>query len=158
MQRTVYRLREQVEAKLSRLPLSYFDQQQRGEVLSRATNDTDNIAQTLQQTLSQLITSLLTIVGVLGMMFWISPLLAVIALVTVPVSIVVAARIGKRSQPQFIKQWAHHRQAQRAHRGDVHRPLAGEGVRPPGRGGRDVRGAQRQAVRRRASGPSSSPA
>ncbi|MEV0270215.1 ABC transporter ATP-binding protein [Hamadaea sp. NPDC050747] len=106
VQRTIYRLREQVELKLSRLPLSYFDNQPRGEVLSRATNDTDNIAQTLQQTLSILVTSLLTIVGVLGMMFWISPLLAVIALITVPLSIIVTARIGKRSQPQFIRQWA----------------------------------------------------
>src|SRR5258705_6717327 len=106
VQRVVFRLREQVEAKLSRLPLSYFDKQQRGEVLSRATNDTDNIAQTLQQTLSQIVTSLLTIVGVLGMMFWTSPLLAIIALVTVPLSIVVATRIGKRAQPQFINQWA----------------------------------------------------
>ncbi|MCP2322534.1 ATP-binding cassette subfamily B protein [Hamadaea flava] len=106
VQRTIYRLREQVELKLSRLPLSYFDNQPRGEVLSRATNDTDNIAQTLQQTLSILVTSLLTIVGVLGMMFWISPLLAVIALITVPLSIFVTARIGKRSQPQFIRQWS----------------------------------------------------
>nr|WP_229835275.1 ABC transporter ATP-binding protein [Dactylosporangium sucinum] len=106
VQRTVYRLREQVSAKLSRLPLSYFDGQPRGEVLSRATNDTDNIAMTLQQSLSMLMTSLLTIVGVLVVMFWISPLLAVIALVTVPVSVLVAARIGKRSQPQFVQQWA----------------------------------------------------
>ncbi len=106
VQRTVYRLREQVSAKLSRLPLSYFDQQPRGEVLSRATNDTDNIAMTLQQSLSMLLTSLLTIVAVLGMMFWISPLLAIIALVTVPVSVWVTTRIGKRSQPQFVRQWA----------------------------------------------------
>jgi ATP-binding cassette subfamily B protein len=106
VQRLVFRLRGQVEAKLSRLPLSYFDQRQRGEVLSRATNDTDNIAQTLQQTMSQMLTSMLTIVGVLVMMFWISPLLAVIALVTVPVSIVVAAKVGKRAQPQFVRQWA----------------------------------------------------
>jgi ATP-binding cassette subfamily B protein len=106
VQRTVYRLREQVQLKLARLPLSYFDQQPRGEVLSRATNDTDNIAMTLQQSLSMLLTSLLTIVAVLGMMFWISPLLAVIALVTVPVSVLITARIGKRSQPQFVKQWA----------------------------------------------------
>ncbi|WP_027343535.1 ABC transporter ATP-binding protein [Hamadaea tsunoensis] len=106
VQRTIYRLREQVEVKLGRLPLSYFDQQPRGEVLSRATNDTDNIAQTLQQTLAMLITSLLMIVGVLVMMFVISPLLAVIALVTVPVSVWLTAKIGKRAQPQFIKQWA----------------------------------------------------
>jgi ATP-binding cassette subfamily B multidrug efflux pump len=106
VQTTVYGLRESVEAKLARLPLSYFDQQARGEVLSRATNDTDNIAQTLQQTFSQLITSVLTIIGVLAFMFWISPLLAIIALVTVPVSIWLTTRIGKRSQPQFVDQWA----------------------------------------------------
>ncbi|GGQ55880.1 multidrug ABC transporter ATP-binding protein [Couchioplanes caeruleus subsp. azureus] len=104
-QNAVHRLRRDVEAKLSRLPLSYFDQQPRGEVLSRATNDTDNIAQTFQQTMAQLVTALLMIVGVLAMMFWISPLLAVIALVTVPVSIWVTTRIGKRSQPQFVAQW-----------------------------------------------------
>ncbi|MEV6595654.1 ABC transporter ATP-binding protein [Actinoplanes sp. NPDC051346] len=104
-QNVVHRLRGDVEAKLSRLPLSYFDQQPRGEVLSRATNDTDNIAQTMQQTLAQLVTALLMIVGVLAMMLWISPLLAVIALVTVPVSIWVTTRIGKRSQPQFVAQW-----------------------------------------------------
>lgn len=105
VQRTVLRMREQVEEKLARLPLSYFDKQQRGEVLSRATNDIDNIQQTLQQTLSQIVASLLTIVGVLVMMFWISPLLALVALLTVPVSIVVAAKIGKRAQPQFVQQW-----------------------------------------------------
>ena len=106
VQTAVYQLRQEVEAKLARLPLSYFDQQPRGEVLSRATNDTDNIAQTLQQTFAQLITSLLTIVGVLGAMFWISPLLALIALVTVPVSFFVTTAVGKRSQPNFVAQWA----------------------------------------------------
>lgn len=105
VQRTVFRLREQVEEKLARLPLSYFDRQQRGEVLSRATNDIDNIQQTLQQTLSQIVASLLTIAGVLVMMFWISWLLALVALVTVPVSIVVATQVGKRAQPQFVQQW-----------------------------------------------------
>jgi ATP-binding cassette subfamily B multidrug efflux pump len=105
VQTTVFRLRQDVEDKLSRLPLSYFDQQPRGEVLSRATNDTDNIAQTLQQTFAQLVTSLLTIVGVLCMMIWISPLLALIAVITVPVSIWVTTRIGKRAQPQFVAQW-----------------------------------------------------
>ncbi|MFF2776527.1 ABC transporter ATP-binding protein [Streptomyces sp. NPDC058052] len=103
--RTVYRMREDVQTKLSRLPLSYFDRAKRGEVLSRATNDLDNVGQTLQQSMGQLINSLLTIVGVLAMMFWISPLLALVALVTVPVSVVVAARIGKRSQPHFVQQW-----------------------------------------------------
>ncbi|MET7936317.1 ABC transporter ATP-binding protein [Streptomyces sp. NPDC005322] len=105
VQRAVFRLREDVEHKLARLPLSYFDKQPRGEVLSRATNDIDNIQQTLQQTLSQIMASLLTIVGVLAMMFWISPLLALVALITVPVSVVVATRIGKRAQPQFVDQW-----------------------------------------------------
>ncbi|GAA3548912.1 ABC transporter ATP-binding protein [Nonomuraea rosea] len=106
VQRAASRLRGQIEAKLARLPLSYFDGQPRGEILSRATNDTDNIAQTLQQTMSQLISSVLTVVGVLVMMFWISPILALIALVTVPVSVYVTTVIGKRSQPQFIKQWS----------------------------------------------------
>jgi ATP-binding cassette subfamily B multidrug efflux pump len=106
VQRMVSRLREQVQAKLSRLPLSYFDRQPRGEILSRVTNDIDNLAQSLQQTLSQLVISLLTIVGVLTIMFVISPLLALIALVTVPVSVFAVARIGKRAQPQFIKQWS----------------------------------------------------
>lgn len=105
MNGTVYRMREELQAKLSRLPLSYFDQQKRGEVLSRATNDIDNIGQTLQQTMGQLLNSLLTIVGVLAMMFWISPLLALVALVTVPLSVFVAAKIGKKSQPQFVAQW-----------------------------------------------------
>ncbi|MBT2370310.1 ABC transporter ATP-binding protein [Streptomyces sp. ISL-10] len=103
--RTVYRMREDVQAKLSRLPLSYFDKAKRGEVLSRATNDIDNISQTLQQSMGQLINSLLTIVGVLAMMFWISPLLALVALVTVPVSVAVATKVGKRSQPHFVAQW-----------------------------------------------------
>ncbi len=106
VQSAVYRLRGDVEAKLARLPLSYFDQQPRGEVLSRATNDTDNIAQTLQQTFAQLVTSLLMIVGVLAAMFWISPLLALIALITVPVSILVTTAVGKRSQPNFVAQWS----------------------------------------------------
>ncbi|CDR07957.1 ABC transporter ATP-binding protein [Streptomyces iranensis] len=105
VQRAVFRLREDVEHKLARLPLAYFDKQSRGEVLSRATNDIDNIQQTLQQTLSQIMASLLTIVGVLSMMFWISPLLALVALITVPVSVWVTTRIGKRAQPQFVAQW-----------------------------------------------------
>ncbi|AGP56069.1 ABC transporter ATP-binding protein [Streptomyces rapamycinicus] len=105
VQRAVFRLREDVEHKLARLPLAYFDKQSRGEVLSRATNDIDNIQQTLQQTLSQIMASLLTIVGVLSMMFWISPLLALVALITVPVSVWVTTRIGKRAQPQFVSQW-----------------------------------------------------
>ncbi|MFY1598126.1 ABC transporter ATP-binding protein [Micromonospora sp. WMMD737] len=107
VQRTVLRLRAEVEEKLNRLPLPYFDRQPRGELLSRVTNDIDNISTSLQQTLSQLLTSLLTVVGVLAMMFWISPLLALVALVAVPVSVVVTGAIAKRSQQQFIAQWAH---------------------------------------------------
>ncbi|MFJ6697626.1 ABC transporter ATP-binding protein [Streptomyces sp. NPDC091272] len=103
--RTVYRMRQDVQAKLSRLPLAYFDKAKRGEVLSRTTNDIDNIGQTMQQTMGQLINSALTVVGVLVIMFWISPLLAVVALVTVPLSVFVAAKVGKRSQPQFVAQW-----------------------------------------------------
>ncbi len=103
--RTMFRLRESVQTKMSRLPLSYFDKRQRGEVLSRATNDIDNIGQTLQQSMGQLINSLLTIIGVLAMMFWVSWLLALVALVTVPLSFFVATRIGKRSQPHFVQQW-----------------------------------------------------
>ncbi|HEY9437235.1 MAG TPA: ABC transporter ATP-binding protein [Streptomyces sp.] len=103
--RVVFQLREDLQTKLARLPLSYFDKQKRGEVLSRATNDIDNISQTMQQTMGQLINSVLTIVGVLAMMFWISPLLALVALVTVPLSVYVATLVGKRSQPQFVQQW-----------------------------------------------------
>ncbi|MFH9661135.1 ABC transporter ATP-binding protein [Streptomyces sp. NPDC017248] len=103
--RTMYRMRRDVQAKLSRLPLSYFDKRQRGEVLSRATNDIDNIGQTLQQSMGQLINSVLTIIGVLVMMFWVSWILALVALVTVPLSFVVATRVGKRSQPHFVQQW-----------------------------------------------------
>ncbi|MFF7328889.1 ABC transporter transmembrane domain-containing protein [Streptomyces sp. NPDC008150] len=103
--RTVLRLREDVQTKLSRLPLSYFDKRQRGEVLSRATNDIDNIQQTLQQSMGQLINSLLSIIGVLAVMFWVSWILALVALVTVPLSFVVATRVGKRSQPHFVQQW-----------------------------------------------------
>jgi ATP-binding cassette subfamily B protein len=106
-QRTVQRLRREVEAKLHRLPLSYFDKMQRGELLSRVTNDIDNISQSLQQTLSQLLISLLTVVGVLGIMFVISPLLAVVAIVAVPLTLGIVMVIGKRSQKLFIAQWTH---------------------------------------------------
>ncbi|HEX6353146.1 ABC transporter ATP-binding protein [Actinophytocola sp.] len=107
VQRIVYRLREDVEAKLHRLPLRYFDNQPRGELLSRVTNDIDNISTTLQQTLSQLLTSVLTVVGVLVMMFTISPLLALIALLVIPASVAVTRAIGKRSQKLFVAQWKH---------------------------------------------------
>jgi ATP-binding cassette subfamily B protein len=107
VQRSVFRLRNDVEAKLHRLPLRYFDRQPRGELLSRVTNDIDNIAQSLQQTLSQLLTSLLTVIGVVALMLVISPLLAVIALVTIPLSMIITTRIAKRSQKLFVAQWKH---------------------------------------------------
>ncbi len=103
--RTMFRLREEVDHKLGRLPLRYFDSSSRGDVLSRVTNDIDNIATTLQQTLTQLITSILTVIGVLAMMLWISPLLAVISLLTVPLSFWITMMIAKRSQPHFVAQW-----------------------------------------------------
>ncbi|TMC27691.1 MAG: ABC transporter ATP-binding protein [Chloroflexi bacterium] len=105
-QRTVFGLRRDVEDKLARLPLKYFDSHAHGDLLSRVTNDIDNITTTLQQGLSQLLTSILTIAGVLVIMVWISPLLAVVALVTVPLSIVVTLLIARRSQTQFAAQWA----------------------------------------------------
>ena len=105
VQRSIYSLRSQVEEKVNRLPLSYFDKQTRGELLSRVTNDIDNISQSLQQTLSQLLTSLLTVIGVTVMMLVVSPVLALIALVTIPVSILVITVIGRRSQRLFIQQW-----------------------------------------------------
>jgi ATP-binding cassette subfamily B multidrug efflux pump len=105
-QRTVYRMRRDVDSKLSRLPLRYYDSHPRGDTLSRVTNDIDNIANSLQQTLTQLITSLCTIIGVLAMMLWISPVLAVISLLTVPLSIIGTVFIAKRSQQQFAMQWA----------------------------------------------------
>jgi ATP-binding cassette, subfamily B, multidrug efflux pump len=105
VQRTVLRLRSDVEDKLHRLPLSYFDTKPRGELLSRVTNDIDNVQQTMQQTMSQLLNSLLTLIGVLSMMVWISPVLALVALVSVPLSILVTRVIAKRSQPLFVAQW-----------------------------------------------------
>ena len=105
VQRAMLGLRREVEEKLSRLPLRYFDSHPHGDVLSRVTNDIDNLTTTLQQGLSQLITSVLTIVGVLGMMFWISPLLAAVSIVTVPLAIMVTLLIARRSQTQFAAQW-----------------------------------------------------
>ena len=106
-QRTVYRLRSDVETKIHRLPLTYFDKTPRGELLSRVTNDIDNISQSLQQTMSQLVVSLLTVIGVMVMMFVISPLLALIALITIPITLGIVAVIGKRSQKLFVAQWTH---------------------------------------------------
>jgi ATP-binding cassette, subfamily B, multidrug efflux pump len=105
-QRTVRRLRTDVDEKLGRLPLKYFDSHPRGDVLSRVTNDIDNIGQSLQQSLTQLITSVLTIIGVLILMLTISPILAVISILSVPVSIVITLLIARRSQKRFAAQWA----------------------------------------------------
>ncbi|MGH8911371.1 MAG: ABC transporter ATP-binding protein [Acidimicrobiia bacterium] len=105
VQAAVFRMRSDVEDKLNRLPLRYFDRQPRGELLSRVTNDIDNISQSLQQTMSQMLTSLLTVVFVVAMMFYISPTLALIALVTIPVTMLVAGLVMRRSQKQFITQW-----------------------------------------------------
>ncbi len=107
VQRSMFALRESVETKLNRLPLAYIDKQSRGDLLSRVTNDIDNLAQSLQQTVSQVLTSLLTLIGVTVMMFLISPLLAAIALVTVPLSIVLIKVIGGRAGPRFVEQWRH---------------------------------------------------
>ena len=106
VQRAMQRMRMRVEDKVHVLPLSYFDRMQRGELLSRVTNDIDNIGQSLQQTISQVITSLLTVVGVMAMMFIISPLLALIALVTIPLTIVVTVLVARQSQKLFVAQWA----------------------------------------------------
>jgi len=107
IQRTMYRLREAVEHKLHALPISYLDRQERGDLLSRVTNDIDNLAQSLQQTTSQIVTSLLTLIGVMVMMFVVSPLLAIVTLVTVPGSVVLMRLIAKRARPLFIRQWSH---------------------------------------------------
>ena len=107
VQRTMFTLRGDVEAKIHRLPLSYIDRHSRGDLLSRVTNDIDNISQSLQQSLSQLITSLLTIAGVLIMMLALSPILAIIAIITVPLSISTMNRLARRSKQKFIAQWSH---------------------------------------------------
>jgi len=106
IQRTVADMRRDVEAKFEKLPLKYFDGQPRGEILSRVTNDVDNIGQALQQTMSQLLTSLLTVIGVIGMMIYVSPLLSIIALITIPLSALLTVVVAKRSQPHFVAQWA----------------------------------------------------
>ncbi|WP_029150362.1 ABC transporter ATP-binding protein [Microbacterium indicum] len=105
MVKTMWRLREQIEAKINRLPLAYFDKVQRGELISRVTNDVDNMTQTLQQSLSGAITSLLTLIGVVIMMFSISWLLALVALVSLPLIGIIMGVIGPRSQKAFQTQW-----------------------------------------------------
>ena len=105
VQRTMFKMRRDVEAKIHRLPLSYIDKYSRGDLLSRVTNDIDNIAQSLQQSLSQLVLSLLTIVGVIFMMFTVSVVLALIALTVIPLSLWTMSIIAKRSRAKFIAQW-----------------------------------------------------
>ena len=105
VQRSIYRMRKQVSEKITRLPLSYFDGQPRGELLSRVTNDVDNVSQSLQQTLSQILTNVFTLLGVLVMMFYVSWVLALVALVTIPIVMALAMFIGKRSQKLFAKTW-----------------------------------------------------
>ncbi len=104
-QKTVFRLRRLAEEKIGRLPLSYFDGTSRGDLLSRVTNDVDNISTSMQQGLSQILNSVLTVVSVLAMMVWISPLLALVSLIAIPLSMFVSIRIAKASQKQFIAQW-----------------------------------------------------
>ena len=103
-QRMVYRLRREVEEKLSRLPLKFFDARPRGEILSRAVNDMDNISTTLQQSLTQLITSVVTLVGVIVLMLTISPLLSLVVVLTLPLSLLITMGLAKRSQNYFRRQ------------------------------------------------------
>jgi len=107
VQRSMSRLRADVETKLHRLPLRYVDRQPRGDMLSRLTNDIDNLQQSLQQTMSQLLTSTLSMIAILVMMFTISWTLALIALITVPVSIFSIKLVTKRSKRRFTEQWRH---------------------------------------------------
>ena len=107
VQRTMQRIRSDVEEKINRFPLRYIDNQPRGDLLSRVTNDIDNLAQSLQQTLSQALTSLLTVGGVVIMMLLISPLLALVAIVTIPASLLIIKVIAKRSKARFVAQWTH---------------------------------------------------
>ena len=103
--RIVFLLRQDIEAKVNRLPLSYFDTRQRGDLLSRTTNDVDNVQQALQQAFATLVYSVLTILGIVGMMVWLSWQLALIALIALPVAGVVVGVVGKKSQALFTAQW-----------------------------------------------------
>ncbi|MCL1838412.1 MAG: ABC transporter ATP-binding protein/permease [Propionibacteriaceae bacterium] len=105
VQRSVYRMRKQIAEKITHLPLKYFDSQPRGELLSRVTNDLDNVSQSMQQSFSQVLTNLFTVLGVLVMMFYLSWILALVALLTIPLAIVVTMIIGKRSQKLFAATW-----------------------------------------------------
>ena len=157
VQRTVFRLRSDVEDKLNRLPLSYVDAQARGDLLSRVTNDIDNISQSLQQTLSQLLTSVLSLVGVLVMMFVISPLLALVAAITIPTSLVIIRLVTARSKTCFVAQWRHRaRSTPRSKRPSLAMPLSRcSAVATRSRNGSAPR---TRSCTPQASAPSSSPA
>ena len=151
----MHKLRTAVEDKINVLPLSYIDKQSRGDLLSRVTNDIDNVAQSLQQTLNQMLTSVLLLVGVAIMMFTISPLLALVALTTVPVSVFGMRTIAKPGPAAVHVAVAQHGLAERTDRGDVHRSRGREGVRPPARGRGAFPHHERRAVRRLRSARSS---
>ena len=103
-QKTVYRLREDVNEKLEKLPLKYYDGRPNGETLSRVTNDIDTIGSTLQQSVTQFITSFVTIIGIIIMMLTISPLLTLIAMISLPLSVFVIRPFLKKSQKHFANQ------------------------------------------------------
>ncbi|MCV7030596.1 ABC transporter ATP-binding protein [Mycobacterium sherrisii] len=105
LQRTMVALRNDVEDKVHRLPLSYFDGRLRGELLSRMTNDIDNVQSSLSMTINQLLTAILTVVAVLAMMLSISPLLTLIVLLAVPLSLLATRAITRRSHRLFAAQW-----------------------------------------------------
>ena len=146
-QRTMFGLRREVEDKLARLPLRYFDSHPHGDILSRVTNDIDNLTTTLQQGLSQLLTSVLTIVGVLGMMFWISPLLAVVCADHRPAGPGHHLRHRAALPGPVRRPVGRDRHAERAGRGDAHRAHPRAGLRPAAGGDRPVRPAEPTHVR-----------
>ena len=151
VQRLMQRLRAQAEAKVHALPLRHIDQQARGDLLSRVTNDLDNLAQSLQQTMSQMLTSVLLLIGVAVMMFTISPLLARRrAHHRAGVRVRHAQGVAGRARPRFLAQWGSTGVAQRPDRGGLHRPRDREGVRAPARGGGALpRHQRRRSTRRR---------
>ena len=104
-QRTIHRLRMRTDEKLGRLPLNFFDDQTRGDLISRVTNDLENLGNSMQQGISQIINSVLTVISILIMMIWISPLLALVSLIAIPLSMFASVKIAKRSQREYIGQW-----------------------------------------------------
>ena len=157
-QKTVYTLRQEVEAKFDRLPLKFFDSRTRGEVMSRAVNDLDSISGTLQQNLTQLLTSVLTLIGVIVMMLTISWILTLGIVLTLPLSLVIVARIAKRSQKFFMQQQMALGRAQRSRRRDVRRPHHRHRLRPRAALDRDLRRAERPSTTTAPGGRSSSAA